>query len=118
MNLAGNPLPYNSSMRAAYKAAGVPLWVTPHEAADSLLYQRWSEQIAFELGEWFARMWSMAFAAGYRGLKPFAPDREHILRMLSKMGYANGRASELASFLLDDIDGFHRKGCARRHLKP
>lgn len=118
MNLAGNPLPHNRPMRAAYKAVGVPLWVSPDEAADSLRYQRWSEQISLELGEWFARMWSMAFAAGYKGLKPFAPKREHVLRMLAKMGYAPQRASELASFLLDDIEGFHRKGCARRRLKP
>lgn len=51
MNLAGQPLPYNRPMRAAYKAVGVPLWVSPAEAADSLRYQRWSEQIALELGE-------------------------------------------------------------------
>lgn len=106
------------AMRAAYKAMGIPLWVTPHEAADFLRAQRWSKQISLELGDWFARAWSMAFAAGYKGIKPFAPRREAVLRMLMKMSYSPARAQELAGLLVDNIDGLYRKGCERRSLKP
>lgn len=117
MNFSGNPLPFNCNMRAAYKAQGVPLWVSPQEAADILRYRSWSEQIALELGDWFARTWSMAFAAGYKDHKPFVPSRTNVLRMLAKMGYAPERAQELAGTLLDNIEGLHRKGRQRRHLK-
>lgn len=117
MNLVGNQLPFNSTMRAAYKAAGVPLWVSPQEASDRLRYGHWSEQISIELGQWFARIWSMAFAAGYLGLKPFSPSRTNALRMLSKMGYAPNRATELADLLLYNLDGLHRKGCERQSMK-
>ena len=116
MNFTGTGLPYNSTMQAAYRSAGVPLWVSPQEAADSLRYAHWSDQISLELGEWFARVWSMAFVAGYRGVRPFAPSREHVLRVLGKMGYAPARALELAGILLDDIDGLYVKGSQRRDL--
>lgn len=116
MNLAGTPLPYNSTMRAAFASRSLPLWVTPQEAADTLRYRNWSEQIALELGEWFARIWSMAFAAGYRGREPLVPRREDVLRMLGKMGYAPGRSTELAALMLDNIEGLHRKGCQRRTM--
>lgn len=118
MNLAGNPIPLNKQMRAAYKAVGIPLWVTPQEVVDSLRREHWSEQISLELGEWFARVWSMAFAAGYRGIKPFAPPREHVVRVLKKMDYAPARVLELTGMLLDNIDGLYRKGCERRDVKP
>lgn len=117
-DLRPRPNTFNQSMRAAYKAVGVPLWVTPQEAADSLRYKGWSAQISLELGDWFARIWSMAFATGYKALKPFAPTRDHVLRMLSKMGYAPAPAQELAGLLLDNIEGMHRKGSQRRNLKP
>jgi hypothetical protein len=118
MNLAGTPLPFNQVMRAAYKAVGVPLWVTPQEAADTLRHYRWSQPICLELGEWFARVWSMAFASGYRGRAPFTVDRDHVLRLLSRMGYGPARAAELASVLLDNLQGLYTKGCERRYLRP
>jgi hypothetical protein len=118
MNLARHPLPFNQTMRAAYKAVGVPLWVTPQEAADRIRAQHWSEQISIELGQWFARIWSMAFASGYRGLKPLSLSRLHVLRVLSKMGYESTRAAELADLLLYNLDGLHTKGCERKTMQP
>lgn len=113
-----NSLPFNQAMRAAYKAVGVPLWVTPQEAAERIRAQRWSEQISIELGQWFARIWSMAFASGYRGLKPRYLSRLHVLRVMSKMGYEPDCAAELADLLLYYLDGLHAKGRARQNMKP
>lgn len=113
MNLAGNPI---RAMRAAFASRDLPLWVTPQEAANTLSYRNWSEQFALELGEWFARIWSMAFCAGYEGREPFVPLRGDLVRMLGKMGYGPTRAEELEALLLDNIEGLHRKGCRRSHL--
>ena len=110
MNLVGKELPVDQTIGAAYRAVGIPLWVRPNDAIHHLRNLRWSNQISIELGGWFARVWSMAFAAGFLGLRPFAPSRDHVLRLLSRMGYSQHRADELASLLLDDIDSLHRKG--------
>lgn len=118
MQFAGNPLPFDQTLRAAYKAVGVPLWVTPQEAADRIRALHWSEQISIELGQWFARIWSMAFASGYLGLKPLTLSRLHVLRVLSKMGYDANRATELADLLLYNLDGLHAKGSERQTIKP
>lgn len=117
MNLVVKKLSINANMRAAYKSVGIPLWVTPQEATDTLRYHRWSYQISLELGEWFARVWSMSFATGYLGHKSLSIGHDHVLRILSKMGYSPNRSIELANLLLENLDGLYRKGCARRSMQ-
>jgi hypothetical protein len=112
-----SPADYNSRMQAAFKRAGVPLWVSPNDAFYTLRHHHWSEQIARELSEWFARTWSLAFVAGFKNINPFAPKRSDVLRMLAKMNYAPHRASELADVLLDNLGGLYRKGYERRSMK-
>jgi hypothetical protein len=117
MKNSRNQLLVGEPMLVAFRTVGMPLWVTPQEAHDSLRYEGWSQQICCELAEWFARVWSMAFASGYRDIRPVNLNREHVLRMLVRMNYAPHRAHELASVLLGNIVGLHRKGCERRNLK-
>ena len=103
-------------MGTAFKRMGLPLWVPPTEAYDFLRAQRWSEAIALELSEWFARVWSLAFAAGYKDAPFRAVDVGHAQRMLGKMGYDHTRRDELAAALVEGLPGLYVKGQQRRAL--
>lgn len=103
-------LKIDGAMRTAYTRRGIPLWVPPSEADSYLRYRNWSEQICIELRDWFARKWSMAFAAGYRKVAPPKVERSDVYQMLSKMGYAADRANELADILVDGLPGMYKKG--------
>jgi hypothetical protein len=106
----------DAAMTAAYAKAGIPLWVPPSAARDFLRTQDWSDLIAVELCEWFARVWSMAFAAGYGDLKPACIDWASACTLLLKMGYSSSRARELADLLVNGLPGLRAKGASRRAL--
>lgn len=109
---------FNSTMRASFKRVGVPLWVPPLEAADFLRREGWAGPIALELAEWFARLWSMAFASGYLRLSPYEVPSDHVLRLLVRMKYHPVIAAELSTLLLGAMPGMYRKGCQRRSVPP
>lgn len=100
----------DAQMKAAYAKRGIPLWVPPSEVHSYLGCKNWSEEICIELREWFASVWSMAFAAGYRKVPPPKINRADVYQSLSKMGYTNGRANELANMLVDGLPGLYKKG--------
>lgn len=100
----------DQQMGNAYERAGVPLWVTPSEVVHYLACNAWSMEIAHELGEWFARVWSMAYAAGYKGLKGLVVDSGRVHQTLLKMGYCEARALELAQMMADKVPGLYAKG--------
>ncbi len=100
----------DKQMRKAFSLKGLPLWVPPSEVDSNLRYSNWSEQIIVELRDWFARKWSMAFAAGFLNLAPPKAIRPDVLRMLLKMGYSQERSSELADMLVDGLPGMYNKG--------
>ncbi len=104
------------TMEAAFKRLRMPLWVPPTEARDFLRREHWSEAIALELCEWFARTWSRAFAAGYKGTPLQSFDAEHVKRMLTRMGYDDARRDELAAVLIEGLPGLYAKGQQRRAL--
>lgn len=104
----------DAAMGAAYAKVGAPLWVPPSEVEHYLRCQNWSGDIALELCEWFARVWSMAFVAGVRGAKRVRIDSATVARMLDKMGYASTRAEELAALLVDGVPLLYAKGQSRR----
>jgi hypothetical protein len=104
----------DAAMRNAFAKKQIPLWVAPSEVDSSMLYKRWSFQIAVELREWFARKWSYAFAAGYLGLKEPEVKRGDVFRMLHKMGYSDGRARELTEWLVTGVPALYKKGLSRR----
>lgn len=98
----------------AYRAANLPLWVTPREAYDSVRRLHYAAFIADELALWIARRLSMCFAAGYLGHKAPVTAAEDVLRQLHKMGYSGENASELVSIIIDNADAVYLKGCSRR----
>ena len=97
-------------MKAAFEKRGLPLWVPPSEVDSYLGSKNWSQQICIELREWFARVWSMAFAAGYRKVQQPRVIRSDVYRTLIKMGYASHRSNELADMLVDGLPGLYTKG--------
>ncbi len=44
--------------------------------------------------------------------------RNHVMRLLSKMGYQPKRRVELTDLLLSNLGGLHRKGFERRNMLP
>lgn len=100
----------DTQMAFAFKRKGIPLWVPPSEVDSYLRYDNWSEQICIELREWFARVWSMAFAAGYRNVVQPQISKADVCRQLGKMGYAPRNAGTLADMLVGNLPGLYKKG--------
>ncbi len=107
----------DANMSSAYKKKGIPLWVYPSHVESQLLYDRWHAQIRYELRDWFARVWSMAFAAGYRNVAPPRVNKTDVQRQLSKMGYAPNKAESLADMLISGLPGLYKKGRQIAHLE-
>lgn len=103
-------------MSAAFRRKGIPLWVPPSHVDSVLMYDRWHAQIRYELREWFARVWSIAFAAGYRNVSPPRVDKNDVRRQLSKMGYAPTKAEMLSEMLISGLPGLYKKGQQIAHL--
>lgn len=110
-------LALDAQMSSAFQRKGIPLWVLPSHVDGYLLYDRWHEQIRIELREWFARVWSMAFAAGYRNVTPPRINRADVQRQLSKMGYAPNKAETLADMLISGLPGLYNKGQWIAHIE-
>ena len=104
----------DAAMRAAYAKVGVPLWVPPSEVEHYLCCHNWSEPIALELCEWFARIWSMAYVAGLRGATAARIEELTVARMLRKMGYASTRVRELTTLLTEGLPLLYAKGQSHR----
>lgn len=104
----------DAAMMEAYAKVGAPLWVYPSEAEHYLRCDNWCGEVAHELGEWFARVWSMSFVAGMRGVKPVAVVAADVERMLTKMGYSWPDSEILSKLLLDNVPLLYAKGQSRR----
>lgn len=100
-----------------YAKAGVPLWVTPYDAGQSLRVLNYSPAVITELSEWMARRLSMSFAAGYLGLNPVAMKLDDVRRQLLKMGYCSQNAIQIANLMHDAMPSLHNRGNARRECE-
>lgn len=107
----------SSLMQTAYKKVGAVLWVPPDEIASYLRYKNFSRPIALELSDWIARMFSMAFVAGQRGVKRPVVTEASVLTTLSKMGYSTLRAQEITSIIIENLPGLYAKGQTRTALQ-
>jgi len=99
-------------IHAVYAKAGVPLWVTPYDAGQSLRVLNYSPAVVIELSEWMARRMSMSFGAGYLGLKPVALKLDDVCRQLLKMGYCSQNANQIADLMYEAMPSLHNR--ARR----
>lgn len=101
----------------AYAKAGVPLWVTPYDAGQSLRVLNYSPSVRTELSEWMARRLSMSFAAGYLGLKPVVMKIDDVRRQLLKMGYCSQNAVQITNLMHEAMPSLHSRGKARRECE-
>lgn len=106
-----------SLMQKAYAKVGAVLWVPPDEMECYLRYRKYSQAICIELSDWIARMFSMAFVAGQRGIKPPVVTESGVLTTLAKMGYSPPRAQEIATIIMDNLPGLYAKGQTRTSLR-
>ncbi|ORE47622.1 hypothetical protein BKN49_05335 [Pseudomonas aeruginosa] len=104
-------------IHAVYAKAGVPLWVTPYDAGQSLRVLNYSPAVIIELSEWMARRMSMSFAAGYLGLKPVSLKLDDVCRQLLKMGYCSQNANQIADVMNEAMPSLHNRGKARRECE-
>lgn len=101
---------------SVYRAAGIPLWVSPGEARGLICHNGYANVIADELADWMARRLSMSFAAGFLGREEPVVAIEDLVRQLKKMGYAEARAAELAGMIVNNVPALYRKGMTRRGM--
>lgn len=106
-----------SLMKKAYAKVGAVPWVSPDEMESYLRYRKYSQTVCIELSDWIARMFSMAFAAGQRGVKSPVVTEASVLTTLAKMGYSQLRAQEIASIIMENFPGLYAKGQARTSLQ-
>ena len=100
-----------------YAKAGVPLWVTPYDAGQSLRTLNFSPAVITELAEWIARRLSMSFAAGYLGLKPVVMKLDDVRRQLLKMGYCSQNADQISNLMHEAMPSLHKRGMTRRECE-
>lgn len=88
-------------------------WVDTEEIRTMLHAMRYHKDVQRELSGWIARMMNMAFRAGQHGKARPAVDLAHLERMLSKMGYCQANATEIAVWVCSLLPSLHGKGKVR-----
>lgn len=108
-------------MYALYRRSGLPLWVSPTEAQGCLVRLGYSQVVALELREWVSRVLSNAFVLGFlavsrgeyvKGVSKLncGQAQEQFETALTKMGYCDQYAQEIARWMADGLQGLFDKG--------